>query len=250
MGDSFIAACAFEIGSKQIKHNSTVRCSDRQFNENNLDEVTSEDVCGELDVTVVHDDYKSNSESIDALPVERTSWKRRTCFSSDLEKIEDIADESQRYALQKGVNFEVYVQDIMQFFGLILLRGNLLVPNENYFWSTEDDVCVSIVFKSMVPYYGHHCSRMFICGKPIRLGQQIWAMTFTSGYSYKLEFYSGVTGKTRGPFGTRVIKRIQPCVKRNSEPQVLFKIQEQKEFCRWKEIKLPRNGVASCSLQV
>ncbi|KAL1233313.1 PiggyBac transposable element-derived protein [Trichinella pseudospiralis] len=102
--------------------------------ENNLDEVTSEDVCGELDVTVVHDDYKSNSESIDALPVERTSWKRRTCFSSDLEKIEDIADESQRYALQKGVNFEVYVQDIMQFFGLILLRGNLLVPNENYFW--------------------------------------------------------------------------------------------------------------------
>ncbi|KRY69604.1 hypothetical protein T4A_9077 [Trichinella pseudospiralis] len=32
----------------------------------------------------------------------------------------------------------------MQFFGLILLRGNLLVPNENYFWSTEDDVCVSI----------------------------------------------------------------------------------------------------------
>ncbi|KRY87308.1 PiggyBac transposable element-derived protein 3, partial [Trichinella pseudospiralis] len=174
-----------------------------------LDEVTSEDVCGELDVTVVHDDYKSNSESIDALPVERTSWKRRTCFSSDLEKIEDIADKSRRYALQKGVNFEVYVQDIMQFFGLILLRGNLLVPNENYFWSTEDDVCVSIVFKSMVPYYGHHCSRMFICGKPIRLGQQIWAMTFTSGYSYKLEFYSGVTGKTREPFGTRVIKRIQ-----------------------------------------
>ncbi|KRZ51813.1 PiggyBac transposable element-derived protein 3, partial [Trichinella nativa] len=140
-----------------------------------LDEVTPEDVCGELDVTVMHDDYESDSESIYTLPVEKASWKRRTCFSSDLgeekplalhetaseliplsptelfhkilpvEKIEDFADKSQRYALQKGVNFEVHVEVLMQFFGLILLSGYHSVPNENHFWSTADDVCVSIV---------------------------------------------------------------------------------------------------------
>ncbi|KRZ64918.1 hypothetical protein T08_240, partial [Trichinella sp. T8] len=38
-----------------------------------LDEVTPEDVCGALDVTVIHDDYESDSESIDTLPVEKTS---------------------------------------------------------------------------------------------------------------------------------------------------------------------------------
>ncbi|KRX27638.1 PiggyBac transposable element-derived protein 3 [Trichinella nelsoni] len=222
-----------------------------------LDEVTPEDVCGELDVTVMHDDYESDSESIDTLPVEKTSWKRRTCFSSDLgeekplalhetaseliplsptehfheilpvEKIEDFADKSQRYALQKGVNFEVHVEVLMQFFGLILLSGCHLVPSENHFWSTADDVCVSIVprvmsrnkFKnvkryfhlfgvyqeklsideSMVPYYGHHSSKMFIRGKPIRFGQKIWSMTSTSGYPFKLELYSGVAEKTPEP---------------------------------------------------
>ncbi|KRZ74351.1 PiggyBac transposable element-derived protein 3, partial [Trichinella sp. T8] len=104
----------------------------------------------------------------------------------------------------------------MQFFGLILLSGYHLVPNENHFWSTADDVCVSIVprvmsrnkFKnvkryfhlkddlmgkikrlydylnqkllqfsviqekmsiheSMVPYYGHPSSKMFIRVKTI-----------------------------------------------------------------------------------
>ncbi|XP_003382354.1 piggyBac transposable element-derived protein 3 [Trichinella spiralis] len=114
----------------------------------------------------MHDDYESDSESIDTLPVEKTSWKRKTCFSSDLGKekplalhetaseliplsptelfhkilpvvkIEDFADKSQIYAL-------------MQFFGLILLSGYHSVPNENHFWSTADDVCVSIVPRVM-----------------------------------------------------------------------------------------------------
>ncbi|KRX51753.1 hypothetical protein T09_13292 [Trichinella sp. T9] len=61
----------------------------------------------------------------------------RSCGDYQLEKIEDFADKSQRYALQKG------------FFGLILLSGYRLVPNENHFWSTADDVCVSIVPRVM-----------------------------------------------------------------------------------------------------
>ncbi|KRY99339.1 PiggyBac transposable element-derived protein 3 [Trichinella zimbabwensis] len=241
----------------------------------------------------MHDDYESDSESIDTLPVERTSWKRRACFSSDwgeekplslhetaseliplIEKIEDFADKSQRYALQK----EVHVEDLMRFFGLILLSGYHSVPNENHFWSTADDVCVPIVprvmarnkfkkvkryfylvdnsklkkddlmgkikplydylnqkllqfgvFKeklsideSMVPYYGHHSSKMFIRGKPIRLGQKIWAMTSTSGYPFKLELYNGVAEKTREPLGTRVIKRMISALADPKKHQVYF----------------------------
>ncbi|KRX80364.1 hypothetical protein T06_9898 [Trichinella sp. T6] len=39
----------------------------------------------------MHDDYESDSESIDTLPVEKTSWKRRTCFSSDLGEEKPLA---------------------------------------------------------------------------------------------------------------------------------------------------------------
>ncbi|KRX52786.1 PiggyBac transposable element-derived protein 3 [Trichinella sp. T9] len=242
---------------------------DEHVDEDNLDEVTPENVCDELNVTVMHEDYESDSESIDTLPVEKTSWNRRTCFTSNLgdekplvlhetaseliplsptelfhkilpvEKIEDFADKSQRYALQKGVNFEVHVEVLMQFFGLILLSGYHSVPNENHFWSTADDVCVSIVLhdlmgkikplydylnqkllqfsviqeklsidESMVPYYGHPSSKMFMRVKTIRFGQKIWAMTSTSGYPFKLELYSVVAEKTREPLGTKVIKRM------------------------------------------
>ncbi|KRY56088.1 hypothetical protein T03_12347 [Trichinella britovi] len=81
---------------------------EEHMDENNLDEVTvksyasirfpctsttvtPEDVCGELDVTVMRVDYESDSESIDTLPVEKTSWKRRTCFSSDLGEEKPLA---------------------------------------------------------------------------------------------------------------------------------------------------------------
>ncbi|KAL1239925.1 Facilitated glucose transporter protein [Trichinella spiralis] len=230
-----------------------------EFNLNIGNEVTPEDVC------------------------EKTSWKRRTCFSSDLgeekplalhetaseliplsptelfhkilpvEKIEDFADKSQRYASLKGVNFEVHVEVLMQFFGLILLSGYHSVPNENHFWSTADDVCVSVVphdlmgkikplydylnqkllqfgvfqeklsiDESMVPYYGHHSSNMFIRGKPIRFGQKIWAMTSTSGYPFKLELYTGVAEKTPEPLGTRVIKRMISALPDPKKHQVYF----------------------------
>ncbi|KRX20178.1 PiggyBac transposable element-derived protein 3 [Trichinella nelsoni] len=146
---------------------------EEHVDEDNLDKVAPEDVCGEFDVTVMHDDYESDSESIDTLPVEKTSWKRRTCLSKPLalhetaseliplsptellhkilpvEKIEDFADKSQRYALQKGVNFEVHVKVLMQLFGLILFNDYHSVPNENHFWSTADDVRVSIVPRVM-----------------------------------------------------------------------------------------------------
>ncbi|KRY47170.1 Solute carrier family 2, facilitated glucose transporter member 3 [Trichinella britovi] len=292
--DDIVAELRRAVGVTQEKHewDSSLRYCSKLCCQNffMVKTMTPEDVCGALDVTVMHDDYESDSESIDTLPVEKTL----TCFSSDLgeekqlalhetaselislsptglfhkilpvEKIEDFADKSQRYALQKGVNFEVHVEVLMQFFGLILLSGYHSVPNENHFWSTADDVCVSIVprvmsrnkFKnvkryfhlikphydylnqkllhfgviqeklsideSMVPYYGHPSSKMFIRVKTIRFGQKIWAMTSTSGYPFKLELYSGVAEKTREPLGTKVIKRMISALPDPKKHQVYF----------------------------
>ncbi|KRY15625.1 PiggyBac transposable element-derived protein 3 [Trichinella patagoniensis] len=178
----------------------------------------------------MQDNYESDSESIDTLPPlalhetasELISLSPTGLFHKILPvgKIEDFADKSQRYALQKGVNFEV----LMQFFGLILMSSYYSVLNENHFWSAADDVCVSIVprnmsrnkfknvkryfqlvdysklkkidlmgkikplydylnekllqfrklsiDKSMVPYYGHPSSIIFICVKQYGLGNK------------------------------------------------------------------------------
>ncbi|KRX79237.1 hypothetical protein T06_8973 [Trichinella sp. T6] len=74
---------------------------------------------------------------IPGAPVETTNVIKLFHKILPVEKIEDFADKSQRYALQKG------------FFGLILLSGYHSIPNENHFWSTADDVCVSIVPRVM-----------------------------------------------------------------------------------------------------
>ncbi|KRZ16588.1 PiggyBac transposable element-derived protein 3 [Trichinella zimbabwensis] len=65
----------------------------------------------------------------------------------------------------------------------------------------------------MVPYYGHHSSKMFIRGKPIRLGQKIWAITSTSGYPFK---------KNMSQHGTRVIKRMTLVLADSRKHQVYF----------------------------
>ncbi|KRZ96417.1 Solute carrier family 2, facilitated glucose transporter member 3 [Trichinella sp. T8] len=76
--------------------------------------------------------------------------------------------------------------------------------------------------ESMVPYYGHPSSKMFIRVKTIRFGQKIWAMTSTSGYPFKLELYSGVAEKTREPLGTKVIKRMISALPDPKKHQVYF----------------------------
>ncbi|KRY45330.1 PiggyBac transposable element-derived protein 3 [Trichinella britovi] len=205
-----------EISQLQSAEDGNIT-DEEHVDEDNLDVVTPEDACGELDVTVMHDDYESDSESIDTLPplaLHETASELISLSSTGLfhkilpvGKIEDLADKSQRYALQKGVNFEVHVEVLLQFFGLILMSGYYLVLNENHFWSAADDVCVSIVprmmsrnkiknikplydylkqkllqfgvfeeklsiDKSMVPYYGHPSSIIFICVKQYGLGNK------------------------------------------------------------------------------
>ena len=45
--------------------------------------------------------------------------------------------------------------------------------------------------ESMVPYYGHHGTKQFIKGKPIRFGYKIWCCCTPEGYLVQLEPYQG-----------------------------------------------------------
>ena len=39
--------------------------------------------------------------------------------------------------------------------------------------------------EAMEPYYGHHPSKQFIQGKPVRFGYKIWCLTTCTGYLVK-----------------------------------------------------------------
>ena len=59
---------------------------------------------------------------------------------------------------------------------------------------------------SMVPYYGHHGSKMFITGKPIRFGYKVWMLCSSDGYPHQADIYCGKSDrpKNRG-LGEHVI---------------------------------------------
>ena len=43
----------------------------------------------------------------------------------------------------------------------------------------------------MIPYYGHHSSKMFIKGKPVRLGFKCWCFCSYHGYVFSTDIYCG-----------------------------------------------------------
>lgn len=43
----------------------------------------------------------------------------------------------------------------------------------------------------MVKYFGRHCCKQFICGKPIRFGYKIWCLNTKDGYLVNFEIYQG-----------------------------------------------------------
>ncbi|KRZ78268.1 PiggyBac transposable element-derived protein 3 [Trichinella papuae] len=59
--------------------------------------------------------------------------------------------------------------------------------------------------ESMVPYYGRHSAKMFIRGKPIRVGYKVWMFGGMNGYPYHLNIYQGKEpGAERAPLSERV----------------------------------------------
>ena len=51
----------------------------------------------------------------------------------------------------------------------------------------------------MVPYYGHHGTKMFIRRKPIRFGYKIWMFCSSDGYPYQEIIYVAETVDLQKP---------------------------------------------------
>lgn len=61
----------------------------------------------------------------------------------------------------------------------------------------------------MIKYYGHHSSKQFIRGKPIRFGYKNWVAASSDGFCYSFDLYCGkTTESTKAPLGTRVVKSL------------------------------------------
>jgi len=72
----------------------------------------------------------------------------------------------------------------------------------------------------MVPYFGRHSAKMFIRGKPIRFGYQIWGLCGNDGYPYHLKIYQGkepTATAHQEPLGKRVINTMVVIITENSD---------------------------------
>ncbi|XP_003371658.1 piggyBac transposable element-derived protein 3 [Trichinella spiralis] len=63
--------------------------------------------------------------------------------------------------------------------------------------------------ESMVPYYGRRSSKIFIRGKPIRMGYKVWMLCGRDGYSYHPNIHQGKeSASERAPHSERVVTRM------------------------------------------
>lgn len=76
--------------------------------------------------------------------------------------------------------------------------------------------------ESMVPYYGHHSTKQFIRGKPIRFGYKLWALCSSDGYPYHLEIYTGKSEERVAPLGESVVMKLANLVENPNEKELYF----------------------------
>lgn len=81
--------------------------------------------------------------------------------------------------------------------------------------------------EAMVKYYGHHSSKQFIRGKPVRFGYKDWMLCSSTGYCYKFDIYCGAKQqlqqeKYKGlPLGSKVVLELLEAVK-NPANHILY----------------------------
>ena len=74
----------------------------------------------------------------------------------------------------------------------------------------------------MVPYYGHHSSKMYIRGKPIRFGFKLWVLASSDGYPFKIDVYTGKFDSSNVPLGEKVITNLLNSVQHPLRHTVYF----------------------------
>ena len=84
--------------------------------------------------------------------------------------------------------------------------------------------------EQMVPYFGHHSSKMYMKGKPVRFGFKLWVLASSDGYPYCVEMYAGKNAQQSGGsagteslgLGGDVVLRLLECVQSPLQHEVFF----------------------------
>nr|CAI5829853.1 unnamed protein product [Callosobruchus analis] len=74
--------------------------------------------------------------------------------------------------------------------------------------------------EAMVKYFGHHSSKLFIRGKPVRFGYKEWMLCSSTGYCYNFDVYCGAETQNKWstvPLGSRVVLQLLECVGRPTD---------------------------------
>ena len=73
----------------------------------------------------------------------------------------------------------------------------------------------------MVPYYGRHSCKQFICAKRIRFGCNLWVLQSATGLYYNIKIYSGKSANDTGePLRSRVVNNALEVCERPSNQSV------------------------------
>ena len=210
--------------------------------------------------------------------VELTVWSSFEKVFLDIASV--LVEETNRYANRdkNKPEFNVTLDEMLNFLGLIFLSGNNIRLLEKDYWSIDPDLrCGAFpetmtrnrffrlksflhtaddhslrdsrmakveplynvlsqkfqaygnshedlsIDESMVPYYGCHSCKQFICAKPIRFGYKLWVLASPTGLPYNVETNAGKSANDTGePLGTRVVKNALEVCERPSNHSVYF----------------------------
>lgn len=180
----------------------------------------------------------------------------------DDEVVKLIVDQSNLYASQNNnPSFVLAEEELKIFIGILLRSGCYKLPREPVYWSNDADLLVKLVAtaisrnrfqeikqnlnllntnfqqwgvfhenlsidEGMVKYFGHHSSKQFIRGKPVRFGFKDWMLCSSSGYCYNFDTYCGVKRNRDKypalPLGSKVVLSLLESVEQPSDNHVYF----------------------------
>lgn len=82
------------------------------------------------------------------------------------------------------------------------------------------------VDEAMIKYFGHHSSKQFIKGKPVRFGFKDWMLCSSTGYCYSYDTYCGAKQRNEDkdtlPLGSRVVLDLVQCIDQPLEHRLYF----------------------------
>uniref|UniRef100_H2ZUM7 PiggyBac transposable element-derived protein domain-containing protein n=1 Tax=Latimeria chalumnae TaxID=7897 RepID=H2ZUM7_LATCH len=62
--------------------------------------------------------------------------------------------------------------------------------------------------EQMVPYYGHHTTKMYMRGKPVKFGMKVWVLASTERHPFAFDVYTGKDGTRSRKLGKRVLEKL------------------------------------------